>query len=286
MSGSKIRNIAIVALVLVNALFLSVIIIDAVDDARAQRASVENISAILQANGISIEPDVIRATDALRTMRTARVIEVEESIARALLGETVITDQGVIYLYENAERGIAEFYSGGDFEIRLNVPNTVEWSPYVITDDGGALNAVRAVLRDMGIEATHLTNYTCPERYFDIVTAVVAYRGASIFNCTIEFVFSAGFLVTVSGRYVAGVEPAENGAELSNVSSALLRFMAAVRDGDRQDIICTEIMSIEAGFRHRVVGAFGEGVIEPVWLIMTDNGSFMIDDATGEIWRT
>ncbi|MCL2228180.1 MAG: hypothetical protein FWB97_11265 [Oscillospiraceae bacterium] len=276
MSGSKIRNIAIAVLLLINALFLAVIIYDAAVQSRLERETIENVSAIMKAGGIQVDPDSIRAAGALRTMRTARVIEIEEAIARTLLGDTVITDQGVIYLYENPERGIAEFYSAGDFEVRLNAG--------VITNENGSAAVVRSLLREMRLETTQLTAEFNQESGIEVVSVVAAYRGASIFNGLIEFVFVGESLLTVGGRYVAGIEPAEDGIEISQVSSALLGFLSAVRDEGREDIASAEIFGVESGFRHRVVGAFGEGVLDPAWLITTDNGAFLIDDATGEIW--
>ena len=278
MSGSKIRNIAIVSLLLVNIVFLTVIVVDALEYAQAEREAIENVSAILRAGGITIDTEVIRSSETIATMRTARVVEAEATIARALLGETTITDQGGgIYLYENPARGVAEFYSGGDFEIRL--------IDGAVTSAGSAAGTVQSLLREMELETTQITAAVDAETSAEIVTAVVAYRGLSIFNCTIDFVFSGDSLIRVEGRYVAGIEPSNDGIVISQVNSALIRFMAAVRDESREEVVCTEIFAVESGFRHRVVGSFGEGVIDPVWLITTDNGRFLFDDLTGETWQ-
>ena len=275
MSGARIKSIIIAALLLINILFLTVIIIDAVDDARSERETIENISAILRGGGITINPDNITTAGPIRTMRTSRVPEVEENIARVFLGEAVMTDQGIIYLYENAH-GMAEFGSTGYFVIRMN--------PDVITSSGDAIRTVQTLLRDMQIETNGVTELSDQDDGTETLVAVGAYRGARIFNCTVEFIFIGNSLNTVQGRYVAGIESHEDGVEISQVGTALLGFLSAVRDELREDVDCTEIFGVESGFRHRVVGNFGEGVIEPAWLISTDNGQFLIDDTTGEIW--
>jgi len=277
MSGSKIRNIAIVSLLLVNILFLAIIIIDAAEDARFEREALENISAILYAGGITIDPDNIISADALRTMRTARAADVERSIVGALLGETNITDQGVIYVYENPYRGTAEFYSAGDFDVRL--------FEGVITGGGDVIRTVRSLLQNMGIETMSIaltSDFDDNEAGSEIVTAVAAYRGAGIFNSVIIFEFKAESLVSVSGRYVAGIEPVDDFAELSQVSSALIRFLAAVKNEELSDFDCNEILDVRAGFRHQSVGT-DEGIIDPVWLITTGNARFMVD-SDGEIF--
>jgi len=278
MSGSKIRNIAIVSLLLINILFLVIIVSDAAVDARIERETLENVSAVLRAGGITISPDNIMPADVLRTMRTMRVDEVERLIAYTLLGEADITGQDGFYFYENPNRGTVEFYSAGDFDARLFYG--------VITSGGDAIGTVRSLLQDMGIETISIAvtyNFDDPEVADEVVTVVAAYRGAGVFNCVIAFEFNAESLVVVSGRYVAGVELMDDFAELSQVSSALLRFLSAVNGEELHNFDCDEILEVRAGYRHRVVGPMGEGVIDPVWLITTPNAAFMVD-SDGEIW--
>jgi hypothetical protein len=182
-----------------------------------------------------------------------------------------VTVNGIICLYENVERGTAEFYSAGDFEIRLN--------DGVITSENGTLRTVQLLLRDMGIDTISHTVSSSQES--EILTFTGAYKGAGIFNCTTEFIFSGGSLQTVKGRYITGVEPAEDGKEIMQVGTTLLGFLAWVRSGNAE---CANIYSIEAGYQHSVSGSFGEGVITPAWLVVTDTGRYIVDDATGEIW--
>jgi len=276
MSGSKIRSIAIVVLILINGLFLGLIISDATEDARAQRESLENISTILINRGIMISPDNIRTDSTIRAMRTARAVEMEQTIARVFLGDTVVTDQGVIFSHENPEKGSALFYSAGHFGVRLNEG--------VITSESDSKRTVIRLLEQMGLETDALVTVYNRDSNTEVITVLSAYRGVSIFNCPIEFVFVGENLSSVDGRFVSGIEPIENGAEISHVGAALLAFLSAVKDEDRHDVSCTEIFEVQAGFRYRGVGAAGEGVIDPAWRVRTDNGVFMIDDATGEIW--
>ena len=273
MSGSRIKTLVIAALALVNVLFLAVIIIDTAADARSERQAIENVCSVLNSGGIIVYPDDVRANNSLRAMRTARGNEAEITIARAILGQTDMTVQGVIHSYENTENGIAEFYSGGDFEMKVNAG--------AITAPRGAMWTVKRLLRSMKLETSELVLSGNPGA--ESVTAVSSYRGASVFNCAIEFIFNGSSLETVRGRYITGVEPIEGGAAISHAGTALLGFLAAVKNEDREDVVCTRILSATAGYKHQVVGSFGEGVIVPVWLLRTDMGSYIIDDATGEI---
>jgi len=273
MSGSRLKTIAIAALLVINIVFLTVIIMDAVADVRYEREALENVCAVLRAGGIGISPENVRASGDIRTMRTARSLEAEEVIARAVLGDTTMSEQGVIYLYENAERGTATFRTG-DFEINLN--------DGAILNTSDALKTVQGLLRSMKIDTSEPSVSIGP--FGETVVAVGAFRNASIFNCIIEFEFRGGSLMTIRGRYAAGFEPAEDGIAISSAGTALLGFLAEVVREDRPDVQCTQVLSVEAGYRHRVIGSFGEGVIAPAWLIITDNGQYLIDDETGEIW--
>ena len=273
MSGSRVKTLVIAALVLINIFFLAVIVIDAINDAQSERKTIENVCAVLRAGGIRIEPSAIKADGSLRTMRTARGDEAEAAIVRAILGPTVMTVHGVRHQYENTGRGVAIFSSGGDFEIMVD--------PGAVAVSNGAVRTVQRLLRDMKLETSELIFTDLAER--DTVTAICSYRRASIFNCTIEFIFSGDNLETVKGRYVTDIEPMEDGAMISHVGTALLCFLSAARDEEREDVACTRIDSIESGFQHHVVGAFGGGEIIPVWLIATDKGSYYVIYATGEI---
>ena len=270
MSGSKIKTMVIVALALINVVFLAVIVIGAVGDIRSERQAIENACAILRHNGIEIEPDAVRPGGALKTMRTVRMDETEAAIVNAVLGPTEMTEQGmIIFSYENAERGTAEFFSSGVFEILLNKG--------VITKDGETLKTVQRLLGDMKLETADTV--LSVEGGNETVTVISAFKGASIFNCTIDFVFVGESLELITGRYVADTEVAEDGIEISSAGTALLWFLAEVR---REEIECARVYSVEAGYQHHVAGS--GGVIAPVWLVTADSGQFIIDDATGEVW--
>jgi hypothetical protein len=271
MGVSRIKTIAIVILLLINIFFGAVIVIDTTANMRIERLTIEYACDVIRSCGITIDPSVVITNNSIKTMRTARQGEAEAMIAQAVLGETIMTDHGVIYQYENTERGTAEFYSAGDFEIRLN--------NNVITNKNGTLRTVRELLNDMGLETA--SQIVTLGHEGETVTVTEAYKGASIFNCTTEFTFNNDSLRTIAGRFVTGVELAPDGAEIMQAGTALLGFLAWVRNGNAE---CTRIDKVEAGYHHRVSGSFGEGAIVPAWLITADTGQFIINDETGEIW--
>ena len=270
MSNTNAKSLVIAALVLVNVFFLTIIVSETVGVARYERREIENICAVVRNNGIAIDTENVSVGGVFSTMRTVRVSDRELAIARAVLGDAEMTDQGVIVLYENAERGAAEFYSGCDFKISVN--------DGVVSGSNGAARVAGKLLRDMKLDTSEV--FVSGETGNETVTAVSAYKGVSIFNCTIEFDFSGGYLRTVTGRYVAGVEAVGGGLKISSVGTALMAFVSAVNRGD---IECGRIISVEPGYIQNVVGAFGDGAITPAWSIITDEARYVIDDTDGEI---
>jgi len=262
--------LAIAVLVLINAVFLTVIITDSVADSRSKRLAIENVCSVLNDNGIAVDADDVGEYAALRAMKTTRVFESEEAVARRLLGDVETTGQGAIYRYENAGAGYAEFSSAGVFEVRIE--------PGVILSGGDARKVADDLLRDMLIDASDIAVLSAPGR--DTVTVLCTYKAASIFNCAIEFAFEGGSLTAVTGRYLTGIEAVEDGHVLSSPGTALLAFLSAVRKGD---VECAKIESVEAGFQHHESNPYGEGEISPAWLIVADTGRYILDDATGEI---
>ena len=281
MSVSRIKSVTIAILLLINAIFLAVIIGDTIADARNERQSLSDACAVLARAGISLDPDNVKTAGAIGAMRTARDLDSEALIARTALGDAEMTDHGVIFSYESEGRGRAEFKSSGNFDIRLD-----EGAP---ESAGNAEKTVKKLLRKMKIETSELitadsmspAGSTAPSYGTDSETiiAVCSYNGVSIFNCTIEFVFNNGSLESITGQNVNCVEPTEGGGIISTPGTMLLGLLAAIKRGD---VEFSEIKYVEAGYEHHVAGSF-EGVVSPAWLIVTDTGRYILDDATGEI---
>ena len=270
MGLSKIKTIVIVTLALTNLFFLSLIIFDSVTESRNLRQEIELASAVLLAEGISINPDNIRVDNSIRAMRTSRDFEAEFRIAQAVLGYVNVIDQGLIFRYESVENGVAMFYSAGDFEILLNEG--------AMDSSAGPLRVVENILRDMEIETVGMVRADTP--LGEVITVTGAYRNGAIFNNTIEFLFGVNGLEEIRGRYVSGFEPIDDGTAISSIGTVLLRFLSKVTSGESGS---TVIESVEAGYQFRPSGAIGEGIVVPAWLIITDTGRYLTDCETGEM---
>ena len=270
MGLSKIKTIVIVTLSLTNLFFLSLIVFDSVTESRNLRQEIELASAVLLAEGISINPDNIRVDNSIRAMRTSRDFEAELRIAQAVLGYVYVIDQGLIFRYESEENGVAMFYSAGDFEILLNEG--------AVDSSAGPLRVVENILSDMEIETVGMVRADTP--LGEVITVTGAYRNGAIFNNTIEFLFGVSGLEEIRGRYVSRFEPIDDGTAISSIGTVLLRFLSKVTRGESGS---TEIESVEAGYQFRPSGAIGEGIIVPAWLIITDTGRYLTDCETGEM---
>ena len=115
----------------------------------------------------------------------------------------------------------------------------------------------------------------------ETVAVTCAVGGISIANTKIEFIFSDGSLVEITGvrSLPERTRSAAVGDGKAAVSTALVSFLQAARD---RALGCTEITRITAGY-YMFVSAFGEGELVPVWQIDTDVGTFYVNNATGGI---
>ena len=270
MSKSRLKTLVIATLALLNLLFLAIIIIDTAEEAHSQKKALENVCELLRLGGISVKPEVIGGFSPLAEMKTTRDTAAEALFTSVTLGETEITDQGVIYLYESPERGRAEFYSAGDFEMWINQG--------AVTSSNDKVRTVKKLLREMKLEASQILSVTEAQREY--ITVRCAYRKASVFNYSVEFIFNGDDLESIKGRYITGIVNTENGETLSTPGTALLGLLRAVKRGE---VSCDSIDSVEAGYFYLVAGSFGEGSIIPAWCISTNTGSFIYNERTGEI---
>jgi hypothetical protein len=264
-SASKLKNLVIAALLLINVFFAAILLYDRGGEALERQRALDNIRTVLANGGVAISISAPREGGDLRALSTSRDTAAEESVALALIGSAERVDLGGnIFAFEN-EKGRATFNMGGEFAVEL----------VYSAETGDALTVARRVLRATGIETTE------PEVHGsdgdETVATICAYKKTPVFNCPVSLEFEGGQLTRVSGRMPTGVR-AGGGAGIAGLESVLLRFGEAVRSG----IACSEVYDAIPGYRF-YVGAFGEGELAPGWRLVTDVGVFFVNSLTNEV---
>jgi len=272
MSTSKLKNIVLMVLVVLNIFFLALVIRDGVTERTTRRRTIENLATILADNGIVLAAELPELA-APSLQRTSRDAYADATLSRAVLGDCEPIDAGGSATIYAGERGAATFNLRGEFLVEFFDGFALRGSE---TD---TVKAVRSLLKKMRVDATQPTVTAGAEQQGDeTITAVCLYRSLPTYNCVITFEFERGLLVRIIGRRPSGVTEAARTTE-RGLPTVMLGFLRHVMD---TEIDVTKITDVSAGYSLNV-GAFGTGELVPVWRIDTDAGEFIIDAMTGEI---
>ena len=263
MKTSRIKNIIIVILALVNA-FLLVLLLSRQNQQRSSyERSVEQLSLLLAKNGIAFDPSLLPGKASLPAAELTHDGAAEAAFARALLGgdAAVRSVSGGGSVYES-EFGSLQFRANGTVDGKVSRPaeDLPELLRGTLSDFGYRLDA--AASGDTGT-----------------VSAVREAEGVKIFNAPLTFTLESGVLTSVSGSFLSSVTLASSAIDADAVS-ALVRFLDY---RNSNGLVCTEITSVECGYLLQSSAA--SAALVPAWHITTDVSEYYVNSATGEILR-
>lgn len=270
MEWSKVKNIIILILLMLNA-FLLVLVLGrrrAVDE--YARSAVTRAVQVLEKNGVKVSEDALGDASALPELTVSRDLQAEQALARALLGEDVRrTDQsGGLYAYEGAG-GSALFRASGEFQAELT-PRPLEGR----TPAGHAA----ALLKQLGLEGELISAPQAGES--GEVVMLQKLNGVSVYSCRLVFRYDEQGLTTLSGVLLAGpARSAPDQADFLDLPNALIRFLDGILE---QGSLCSAVTGLRPGYR--LTQSFGAELrLAPTWLVNTDAGSYYLDGATGAL---
>lgn len=267
MKTSRIKNIVIVILALVNA-FLLVLLLGRQNQQRiAYERSVEQLSLLLTNNGIAFDTSLLPDKVSFPTAELSHDADAESAFARALLGEDAAARStgGGNSVYESG-LGSLQFRANGAVDGSMNCP----------TED--PFEFLRSILSDFGyqlyanISALSITGN-------GTLAAVREMDSTRILNAPLIFTFENGALISVSGSFLPSVTltvPADS----MDAISALVRFLDY---RNTNGLVCTQIIHLENGYL--LQSAAVSPKLVPAWHIMTDVSEYYVNSVTGEITR-
>lgn len=268
MDTSKIKNYIIVLLVLVNVFLLGLNGVQASREATVRQAATKELIALYESQGISLPRgiDIFEAAPVGYVL--TRDLTLEKKMVESVLGRCNTAEQsGNIYVYAGAN-GQASFRGTGDFEMLLN-HNTVEASR-------GKLRAAEDVLKKMGITyVAYGEEIRDGEQY--ALTFNCEYRNGEVYNAQIRFLFSGDNLMMVSGKRIFDTRTSASETQSLDLGTALVGYL---NEAAKQGYISTKVTGVSSGYTLSV-NISGESVLNPVWRIETDTGSYMMNAVTG-----
>lgn len=264
METYRLKNIAIVILLLLNACLLLMVGYQNLQSLRTEQRAEEQLRELYQASQLSLAGNFDLSQPPLDALALSRQAETEQSIASALLGgEAVSTSQGGgIYSYET-EHGSIQFRAGGSFYgSRLDVP--VE-DPEEFSKD---------FCRRFSYEAPQfqLTDGS------GSVYAGQLLGGVQVSNCAVELFFEQGRLTSVAGAHVTLENAAAEPGEQMTCITALVKFLDY---RNASGVVCSEVTDVRCVYQLQNASALR---LAPAWSIETDTYTYYVDCETGEVY--
>ena len=266
MDRYRLKNIIILILVLVNLFLLGSLGQRRIAEHHSYKTSVEQLSALLAADGVSLDSSLIPSQSPPAIQSFSRSPDADRKAASFLLGDApgYAEQGGGIYTY-SGERGAALFRSNGSFEA----------AGTLAPQDGEEF--CRKFSRQFG--------YDEPSFQLDIEgtgTAVSTRRWdrLPVYNCTITFTLVKNTVVAVSGTLLPDVST-EFASEVSPLSAlAALNVFQQFRQGT--GAVVTAIIGIEPCYELQSTTAAPLSLV-PAWCIITDTASYYVNAVTGSI---
>ena len=264
METYRLKNIAIVILLLLNACLLFMVGQQYFQSLQTQRRSAAQLRELYRSSQLALDSRLDLSQQPLDILTLARQAETERAIAAALLGgEALATSQGGgIYSYE-AHDSTIQFRAGGSFYgSRLDLP----------VEDAAAF--ARSFCNRFGYEEPRLSL----EGGTGSAVAGQLARDVPVINCAVELYFEEGRLTSVTGARVSLQDAAfASGASMSCVT-ALVKFLDF---RNTSGVVCSEVTGVQCVYQ---LQSASSPRLLPVWKIETDTYAYYVDCGTGEVY--
>ncbi|MBD5153134.1 MAG: hypothetical protein HDT16_11955 [Oscillibacter sp.] len=263
METYRLKNIAIVILLLLNACLLLTLGYQKLQSMRTESRTAEQLHALYQASQLTLREELELFQQPLGPLTLARKASAEQEIASALLGgDAVSTSQGGgIYSYEAAS-GTIQFRAGGSFYgVRLDLP---------VAD-------IRAFAEDFCRRFGYEEPQIQMEGGTGSAVAGQMVDGVRVVNCGVELYFEEGRLTSVTGAHVSLEDASAEPGERMTCVTALVKFLDY---RNASGVVCSEV--VDARCVYQLQGASAPRLL-PLWEIETDTYIYYVDCETGEV---
>ncbi len=275
MKWSRLQNIVILVLVVVNVFLLTLVTTREVRSARLEREARTAAAAVLEQNGIAVDEDALPDNMTLQPCRVERDRTAERALAEALLGE--VTEEargGGVFRYAGAGgKGSVQFHSGGN----LSAAFSEEAYPL----GGQSLEEHAAAL----MASLQLEGTVCAVEGMGgtgSVTVRQSWQGVPVYTCTMLLKYEDGALRSITeGQWLLGASVPEPVGAALDVPTALIRFLNGCNElGD----VCSSVERMEAGYV-MTANLSGQARLTPVWQFEAETGAYQMDAVTGVFTR-
>lgn len=266
MPVSKLKNLALLILLLANVLLVAILVPTRTalnQDAEQMRQSLQQLCAEQQ---ITLSTDAIPDTVTLYALELAEDSRANLQAATALLGEQVlIQDDSTRYLrLYSAQTGTCQMGRNGSFQSTLSGREA----------DRDLTRAARKTLKAMGFQTHSLSADG------ETVTARQAILGMPVFSEGLRLQWTDNRLTDLGGTFYTGTMSRVSDSPSLSAADALIAFLSA-----RFELgwIGSSVTAMEQGYLRSETAAAAVVRLTPVWILHTDTGDFCVDGLSGQV---
>jgi len=266
MVWSKVKNIVILILILLNLCLLLLIVGQHLQSMRYEEETLRQTLAALSLNGITVEEDVLPDEMELPALNVTKDEEKEMRTAKLLLGESVISTNSGGMSIHSSPTGNLSFYGGGAVvgELALNWRN--------LTD---ADSPTSVLLKGLEIEPWSLTP---GENEMEVIPLI---NGAPVFNGALALRYDGDFLVGIEGRMPGRYTPEQEQEPTITIPTALISLLEYVTESGT---VCRSVRGMVPGYYVTSSGT-DSACLSPCWRVQTDTVTFYISALDGKVTR-
>ena len=271
---SKLKNLAILILLMANLLLILVVAPTSAAARKEQTTLRESLQALYAQQNITLDPNVVPDTVTLYMLELKEDSQTGAKAASVLLGSQRSTqDDSTRYLSAyQSELGTCSISYNGTFRAQLTgQPESSDLS-----------KAARRTLQSIGFSCASLGQ---PERLragVYTVTATQAVLGVPVFSGVLTLTYSNSRLTGLDGTFFTGADSLARVSDRACIcaADALVTFLSA-----RYDLgwVGSAVTAMEQGYVRSETAAAAVVRLTPVWRLTTDTGVFLVNGITSEI---
>lgn len=272
MKTSRLKNIIILTLILLNAFLSALLFSERLETRRTYERSVEQLQALFAASAITLEPSVLDSDGTQPLCSLTRDTSAEAAFAADLLGAVSQSESGGVSRYENAA-GICQFRPNGTMEASFTdsfISDPLTWCKQLLSAYGYAIPADHY---DRALETVESGSGT--------IVGVRSAEDTFVYNAALTFVFSGNRLTAVHGTFLSTITAGDEASGIDKIS-ALVNFLDYYNAGG---LVCTRVDRLQNGYLLQG-SATSQLKLVSVWRVTTDVSSYYVDFATGEVTRS
>ena len=272
MSAAKLKNIVILALLLVNLFLLAIIIPTRLADLRGRKQANDALSQLYRQADVTLLPDAIPADRQLYPADLSPDHDAALDAVGALLGPQVLSQQTERGTRFSSSLGTADLSDDGIFAAAVTFEKTEDPEAHA-----------RTLLENMGISHTGLRRETSigSVRTYSAVPTV---GGVPVVTDSLHLRYEDGALTQITGLLLTRGTPAVSSSERGlSPQDALVAFL-----GSRISTgwMGSSVSTVTQGYALTPDKTQGVFHLQPVFHIVTDAGSYLVDGLSGAVTPT